>query len=231
MPRIFSDERHALDRGVSPGRPAAGCDAIRSMTIHRYTSLRRLGTRFAMRDEALHVFLVAENEPQDTTPGARARTGGYGLDALWNDDFHHTAHGGVDGQTRGVLHGLLRPSARVYLGGEIRISLPGAALQMAEEASRQRFAGSYPWNFVTFLENHDQVANSARGLRVQQLSQPGTYRALTALLSAGPGHADAFPGTGVWIVESRFFTSPIISLNYHRKFSRGVGNFWHSFPA
>ena len=58
-----------------------------------------------------------------------------------------------------------------------------------------------PWNFVTFLENHDQVANSALGQRVHKISQPGTYRALTTLLLLGR-NAHAFPGTGVWIVEA-----------------------------
>ena len=30
-----------------------------------------------------------------------------------------------------------------------------------------------PTAFVTFIQNHDQVANSGRGLRCHQLSQPG----------------------------------------------------------
>jgi maltooligosyltrehalose trehalohydrolase len=36
--------------------------------------------------------------------------------------------------------------------------------------------------FVHFLQNHDQIANSARGLRLDRLGAPGTVRALTALL-------------------------------------------------
>ncbi len=40
--------------------------------------------------------------------------------------------------------------------------------------------------FVTYLQNHDQVANSARGLRVHQLTSPGRYRAMTALLLLAP---------------------------------------------
>ncbi len=37
------------------------------------------------------VFLVAENEPQDVRLVRAVAAGGYGLDALWNDDFHHSA--------------------------------------------------------------------------------------------------------------------------------------------
>ncbi len=35
--------------------------------------------------------LVAENEPQDVRLVRPVEDGGYGLDALWNDDFHHAA--------------------------------------------------------------------------------------------------------------------------------------------
>ena len=48
--------------------------------------------------------------------------------------------------------------------------------------------------FVTFLENHDQVANSARGLRLHQLTSPGMLRAMTAFLILGPGVPMLFQG-------------------------------------
>src|SRR5262245_36939268 len=38
-----------------------------------------------------HIVLVAENEPQDTRLVRPVDESGYGLDALWNDDFHHSA--------------------------------------------------------------------------------------------------------------------------------------------
>jgi maltooligosyltrehalose trehalohydrolase len=41
-------------------------------------------------------------------------------------------------------------------------------------------------HFVHFLQNHDQVANSSRGLRTHLLTSPGRHRALTALLLLGP---------------------------------------------
>ena len=41
--------------------------------------------------------LVAENEPQDTRLVRPPDRGGYGLDALWNDDFHHSAMVGAHG--------------------------------------------------------------------------------------------------------------------------------------
>jgi maltooligosyltrehalose trehalohydrolase len=37
------------------------------------------------------VIIVAENEPQDTKLLRPPAGGGYGLDGMWNDDFHHSA--------------------------------------------------------------------------------------------------------------------------------------------
>src|SRR6185369_6908165 len=45
--------------------------------------------RRAARGKA--TFIVAENEPQDVVLVRSLEQGGYGLDALWNDDFHHAA--------------------------------------------------------------------------------------------------------------------------------------------
>src|SRR4029078_11767971 len=51
-----------------------------------------------------------------------------------------------------------------------------------------------PTNFVTFLQNHDQVANSARGVRADRLTSPARWRAMTALLLLGPGVPMLFQG-------------------------------------
>ncbi|HSF42920.1 MAG TPA: alpha-amylase family glycosyl hydrolase, partial [Thermoanaerobaculia bacterium] len=37
------------------------------------------------------IYLVAENEPQETRLVRPPEEGGYGIDALWNDDYHHSA--------------------------------------------------------------------------------------------------------------------------------------------
>jgi maltooligosyltrehalose trehalohydrolase len=47
---------------------------------------------------------------------------------------------------------------------------------------------------VNFLQNHDQIANSADGRRVHELASAGEWRALTALLLLMPGTALLFQG-------------------------------------
>jgi maltooligosyltrehalose trehalohydrolase len=48
--------------------------------------------------------------------------------------------------------------------------------------------------FVNYIENHDQLANSACGKRIHQLTSPGRYRAMTALLLLLPGTPMLFQG-------------------------------------
>src|SRR5262249_17096901 len=54
--------------------------------------------------------------------------------------------------------------------------------------------GLPPAAFVTYLQNHDQVANSARGLRGHQMTSPGLWRAMTAVLLLGPWTPLLFQG-------------------------------------
>ena len=51
-----------------------------------------------------------------------------------------------------------------------------------------------PSCFVNYLQNHDQVANSARGLRGHQLTSPARWRAMTAVLLLLPGTPMLFQG-------------------------------------
>src|SRR2546421_7476360 len=54
--------------------------------------------------------------------------------------------------------------------------------------------GLTPAHFITFIQNHDQIANSGRGLRCHLLTSPGRYKAMTALLLLSPGTPMLFQG-------------------------------------
>jgi len=51
-----------------------------------------------------------------------------------------------------------------------------------------------PPRLVAFLQNHDQIAHSARGLRLHALTSPGRWRALTGFLLLGPSTPLLFMG-------------------------------------
>ncbi len=67
-----------------------------------------------------------------------------------------------------------------------------------------------PYQFVHFLENHDQVANSATGRRLSELCAPGQLRALTALLLLGPATPLVFQG------QETGETTPFLYFADHR---------------
>src|SRR5437773_3759570 len=54
--------------------------------------------------------------------------------------------------------------------------------------------GIYPEVFVSFIENHDQIANTGQGERPRFQTSPGCYRAITALLLLGPWTPLLFQG-------------------------------------
>lgn len=139
-------------------------------------------------------FLVAENEPQDAHLVRSVELGGFGLDALWNDDFHHSAVVALSGKHDAYYsdytgcpqelvsvarHGFLYQGQRYRWQGKPRGT---SAMDLAS------------CQFVTCLQNHDQVANSLRGRRVHCWSDPGRLRAMTAFLLLGPGTPMLFQG-------------------------------------
>jgi maltooligosyltrehalose trehalohydrolase len=140
------------------------------------------------------IYLVAENEPQRTRLVRPVEEGGAGLDALWNDDFHHSALVAAAGRNeayyvdyRGTPQELVSAVKWGYLFQGQRY------LWQSQRRGTPTF-GLHPAAFVNYLENHDQVANSARGRRLHQLTSPGRHRALTALLLLAPGTPMLFQG-------------------------------------
>jgi len=139
-------------------------------------------------------YVVAENEPQHPQVVRPESAGGYGADALWNDDFHHTSIVALTGireayytDYKGSPQEFISAAKYGYLyqgqwyqwqkkrRGEPDLDLPGHA-------------------FVSYLENHDQVANTPFGRRLHQLSSPARLRALTAVALLGPATPMLFQG-------------------------------------
>ncbi|OLC43765.1 MAG: malto-oligosyltrehalose trehalohydrolase [Acidobacteria bacterium 13_1_40CM_65_14] len=140
------------------------------------------------------VVLVAENEPQDTRLVRPIEEGGYGLDALWNDDFHHSAMVALTGHgeayytdTRGEPQEFISAAKYGYL-------FQGQHYHWQRQPRGTPSWGLPPSAFVAYLQNHDQVANSARGRRGHELTSPGRWRAMTALLLLMPETPMLFQG-------------------------------------
>ena len=146
------------------------------------------------------IVLVGENEPQDSRLVRSLDQGGYGLDMLWNDDFHHSARVALTGRAEAYYSNHRGRPQELLAAVKFGFLYQGQYYAWQKKPRGTPSLDLPPHAFVTFLDNHDQVANSVSGLRTLAMSSPGRYRAVTALDAAGPGHAHAVPGTGVRLV-------------------------------
>ena len=134
------------------------------------------------------IFLVGENEPQETwlLDG--------GLDALWNDDFHHTARVALTGLIEGYLHDYRGTPQELISAVERGFLYQGQLYPWQRNPRGKPALGRPHRSFVHFLENHDQVANLGFGERLADLAHPGAIRAMTALLLLSPSLPMLFQG-------------------------------------
>jgi maltooligosyltrehalose trehalohydrolase len=140
------------------------------------------------------VYLVGENEPQDARLLHQPAHGGYGLDALWNDDFHHAARVALTGRTE-AYYSDYRGTPQEFISAAKRGFLyQGQHYGWQKKNRGTATRGLDPYRFITYLQNHDQVANSARGRRLHELTSPGQLRAATALLLLAPQTPLLFQG-------------------------------------
>ena len=174
--------------------------------------------------------LVAENEPQDVRHVRPLEAGGHGLDALWNDDFHHAAVVALTGVTAGYYSDY-RGTPQEFVSAMKRGYLyQGQRYRWQKKRRGTPTFGVPPATFVTFIQNHDQIANSARGHRRHLLTSPGRYKAMTALTLLGPGTPMLFQG------QEFGASAPFLYFADHtpelaRLVRRGRADFLRQFPA
>ncbi|HYM21602.1 MAG TPA: alpha-amylase family glycosyl hydrolase, partial [Vicinamibacterales bacterium] len=140
------------------------------------------------------IVLFAENEPQDTRLVRPAGEGGYGLDGLWNDDFHHSAMVALTGRAEAYYSDTTGAPQEFVSAAKYGYLFQGQHYAWQRQPRGTPSWGLEPPAFVAFLQNHDQVANSASGARVHYLTSPGRWRAMTALLLLGPWTPLLFQG-------------------------------------
>jgi maltooligosyltrehalose trehalohydrolase len=140
------------------------------------------------------VIVVAENEPQETRIVRPTDKGGYGADALWNDDAHHTAVVALTGRREAYYRDYQGSPQELISCARYGYLYQGQWYMWQKKPRGTPALDLLPESFVTYLENHDQIANSPFGTRLWQLGAPGRYRALTAWLLLGPATPMLFQG-------------------------------------
>src|SRR5262249_3817341 len=149
--------------------------------------LTAIGRRVREAARGRATFIAAENEDQLTRLVRAPERGGCGLDALWNDDFHHSAVVALAGHNEGYYSDFLGTPQELLSAVKWGYLFQGQYYTWQKQRRGSPSLDVEPARFVTYIENHDQVANSGRGLRLHRLTSPGRHRALTALLLLAPG--------------------------------------------
>lgn len=198
-----------------------------SSTEHLLTAV---GHEVHKRARGRATFLVAENEPQDVRLVRPEDAGGMGLDALWNDDYHHSAVVALTGQKE-AYYTDYRGTAQEFISTiKYGFLFQGQRYQWQKQRRGTASLDVEPARFVLYLENHDQVANSARGLRLHQRSSPGELRALTALTLLAPGTPMLFMGQE-FAASSPFLFFADHAEDLARLTREGRAEFLKQFPS
>lgn len=156
--------------------------------------LLQLGERVRAAAKQRTTFIVNENERQEVRLVRPAERGGYGLDALWNDDFHHSARVALTGRNYAYYTDHHGEPQEFISAAKWGFLYQGQRYRWQKKRRGHPALDLAPSNFVCFLENHDQVANSLRGDRLHLQTSPGRWRAMTALFLLGPATPMLFQG-------------------------------------
>ncbi|MFZ0611226.1 MAG: malto-oligosyltrehalose trehalohydrolase [Desulfobacterales bacterium] len=151
-------------------------DALRLDAVHAIMDfsarpfLEELGRAVHRRARHLgrRIYLITESALNDTRVIRPRELGGFGLDAQWNDDFHHSLRTALTDERSGYY--------RDYNGLEdlAKAWREGYVYSGGYSAFRQRAFGNSSRNvparqLVVFAQNHDQVGNRMLGERLSEL--------------------------------------------------------------
>jgi maltooligosyltrehalose trehalohydrolase len=152
-------------------------DALRLDAIHGISDLsarpflQELSERIEefSSHEGKKVFLIAESDLNDSRVTRPKELGGYGIDAQWCDDFHHSVHTFLTGESQGYYMDFGRAE---HLVKSIR---EGFVYSGQYSQYRKRNHGSSSKDrpadqFIVFSQNHDQIGNRMFGERLSTLA-------------------------------------------------------------
>lgn len=185
-------------------------DGLRIDAVHAIVDtsaihfLEQLSTEVALLASELgrHLVLIAESDLNDPRVVRPIELGGYGVDAQWNEDFHHALHALLTGERDGYYQdfGRLSHLAVVLTQGLFY----GNRYSAYRRRRHGRLApGLSGHRFVGCLQNHDQVGNRAVGERTAHLLPPGLLKIGAALVLTAPFVPMLFQGEE-WCASTRF---------------------------
>jgi maltooligosyltrehalose trehalohydrolase len=146
-------------------------DAVHAIVDHSAVPfVEELAAAVHRRAEQLgrRIHVIAESTLNDARLIRPLEEGGYGLDAQWNDDFHHSLHTLLTGEGAGYYQdfGELGHLAKAFSEGFV-YSGQYSAFRQKRHGSSSRDVPAH--RLVVCAQNHDQVGNRMLGERLSRL--------------------------------------------------------------
>lgn len=187
-----------------------GADGLRLDAVHALvdTSERHFiaelvdEVRYLEKELDRKFLLIGEYDDHDPKSVVERNRRGWGLDAHWNDDFHHAMHVLVTGERTGYYQDFAEPDALA------RLLTRGYALEGQYSPFRKTEHG-HPYGdlprdrLVAYIQSHDQVGNRAHGERIHHLGGFERTAVAAAVLFASPFVPMLFQGEE-WAASTPF---------------------------
>jgi maltooligosyltrehalose trehalohydrolase len=152
--------------------------------LHILREIKETADESAVR-QGRCVHVITESNLNDVRLLRPPESGGYGLDAQWNDDFHHCVHSYMTGERQGYYldFGKVDDFPKLF---EQTFTLDGVYSRFRDRRHGAP-VGDLPGDrFVISIQNHDQVGNRARGERLSALLSPPSLRLSACLMLLAP---------------------------------------------
>lgn len=146
-------------------------DGFRLDAIHAIfdTSPIHILQRIAERVHKMERVVIAESDLNDPKIIREVDKCGYGIDAQWCDDFHHSLHAYVTGERTGYYedYGNLEQVKKTLTNGYV---YDGIYSKFRNKTFGEKVDDSVDGcRFIVYIQNHDQVGNRGRGERISTL--------------------------------------------------------------
>jgi maltooligosyltrehalose trehalohydrolase len=131
------------------------------------------------------VHVIAETDQNDVRLVSPPQQGGYGLDGVWSDDFHHSLHALLTGQRDGYYVDFGAPEQVAKALNDV-FDYDGCYSPFRRRNHGTCVGAIDRTRFVVCIQNHDQIGNRALGERLGSLVSPAAQRLACGLLLLSP---------------------------------------------
>lgn len=168
-------------------------DGLRMDAIHAIKDFGALHILREVKEKVIELntltgkthFLIGESDLNDVKFISPFDTGGYNLDATWCDEFHHSLHALVTGETNGYYSdfGSLEHVVKTFNNAFVYDGIWSEHRKRKFGNQTTHFPG---YNFVAFIQNHDQVGNRMLGNRLSTMIGMELQKVLAGALLLSP---------------------------------------------